>query len=55
MNKRIVQCVAIVEPELEIGTLDDEKLLGFNSIKQTETYKDVVSSPKLLDNQKNKC
>ena len=45
-------CIAIVEPELEIGTLDDEKLLGFNSIKQTETYKDVVISPKLLDDQK---
>ena len=43
---------AIVEPEPEIGTLDDEKLLGFSSIEQTETYKDVVISPKLSDNQR---
>ena len=43
---------AIIEPDSEQGTLDDESLIQLSCTEQTETYKDVVINPDLGEHQK---
>ena len=43
---------AVIEPDLEQRTVDDESLIQFSCTEQTETYKDVVINPDLDEQQK---
>ena len=43
---------AIIEPDSEKGTVDDDSLIQFSCMEQTETYKDVVINPDLDEQQK---
>ena len=43
---------AVIEPDSEQGTVDDESLIQFSCTEQTETYKDVVINPDLGEHQK---
>ena len=43
---------AIIEPDSEKGTVDDDSLIQFSCTEQTETYKDVVINPDLGEQQK---
>ena len=36
---------AIIEPDSEKGTVDDDSLIQFSCMEQTATYKDVVINP----------
>ena len=43
---------AIIEPDSEKGTVDDDSLIQFSCMEQTETYKDVVINTDLDEQQK---
>ena len=43
---------ATIEPDSEKGTVDDDSLIQFSCMEQTETYKDVAINPDLDEQQK---